>query len=102
MINEIGLMLLNEGQSILGCIDVFDFKARFWIIIELMDGCITDVIMASNQTYSEQVCKYILYKSLQGLQFLHNRYIIHRDIKSDNVLFNEEGECKLADFGFAV
>ena len=67
MINEIALMLLNEGQSILGCVDVFDYKARFWIIIELMDGCITDVIMASQQQYSENVCRYILFKSLQGL-----------------------------------
>jgi len=48
MINEIGIMLLNEGDSILGCEAVFDYKARFWIIIELMDGCITDVIMASS------------------------------------------------------
>jgi hypothetical protein len=47
MLMEIGIMLLNEGDTILGCIDIFDYRNRFWIIIELMDGCITDVIFAT-------------------------------------------------------
>jgi len=44
----------------------------------------------------------VLYRSLQGLDFLHSRKIIHRDIKSDNLLYNMAGEVKLGDFGFAV
>lgn len=100
--NEIGLMKLNDGESILRCIDVFDFKGRYWIIVELMSGGLTDIILNLNLGYSENICKYILYKTLKGLEFLHDRHIIHRDIKSDNVLFNEEGDVQLADFGFAV
>ena len=42
------------------------------------------------------------YKTLLGLNFLHERHVIHRDIKSDNVLFNIAGDVQLADFGFAV
>ena len=46
--------------------------------------------------------KFVCHKALSGLQFLHERGIIHRDIKSDNVLFNLEGDVQLSDFGFAV
>jgi len=51
--------------------------------------------------YSEDVVKYVLKKSLEGLDFLHQKHIIHRDIKSDNLLMSQNGEVKLADFGYA-
>ena len=53
-------------------------------------------------TLSENVCKYILNETLKGLAFMHERRIIHRDIKSDNILFSNTGELKIADFGTAV
>jgi serine/threonine protein kinase len=51
--------------------------------------------------FEEDFIKYVIYKTLQGLRFLHHRKIVHRDVKSDNVLYNYKGEIKLADFGFA-
>lgn len=43
--------------------------------------------------------KSILYQLLSGLSFLHNHRIIHRDIKTSNILLNHRGYVKLADFG---
>ena len=38
----------------------------------------------------------------QAVGFLHQMGRVHRDIKSDNLLVNSRGECKMADFGFCV
>eukprot|EP01035_Chromulina_nebulosa_P019496 gene19496-25384_t len=34
-----------------------------------------------------------------GMRFLHQNNVIHRDLKSANILVNEEGRCKISDFG---
>jgi serine/threonine protein kinase len=50
----------------------------------------------------ERHMAYVCKGMLMGLAFLHRQYRLHRDIKSDNVLVNFDGEVKLADFGFAI
>ena len=70
--------------------------------MELMDGAFTPMLEDLQGAYSEGFCKYSLYMTLKGLVDLHSRNIIHRDIKSDNILIKANGEIKIADFGYSV
>jgi len=78
-------------------------RETIWVAMELMEGgCLTDVVQANSIKLPENVIAYIMRESLQGLAYLHQRHIIHRDIKSDNVLIGRNGEIKVADFGYAA
>ena len=103
IINELGVMRkCDNNRGILKVIEAYDFKNRLWIFIELMNDALTKYVQTLHKSYSEKIVKFVCKKTLEGLEFMHNRHIIHRDIKSDNILFNSKGEVKLADFGYAV
>lgn len=94
---------MTQCDSIVKCYEAFDFQNRLWIFMELMDGgAFTQMLEDQQGQYSEEFCKYSLYMTLVGLIDLHRQNIIHRDIKSDNILVKASGEIKLADFGYAV
>ncbi|CDW79030.1 serine threonine protein kinase [Stylonychia lemnae] len=102
--NELGIMQMCQGNdNIIRCFEAFDYRQRLWIFLEFMDGgCLTPIVEERKGNISEGVCSYILYQTLMGLNYLHSRNIVHRDIKSDNILVNEHGDLKLADFGYAA
>lgn len=102
LINEIGLMRSLDSDFIVQCVEAYYFSNRFWIILEIMEaGKLTAIVKDLNGRYSEQFCKYVIYCVAQGVKALHDKQIIHGDIKSDNVLVKYTGEIKLADFCFS-
>jgi len=97
------MMLCEEEDSILKCIDAYDYRERLWVFLELMDvGALTTMLEERRGKIDEKICAYILRKTLEGLHYLHSRGIVHRDIKSDNILVNMQGDIKIADFGYAT
>jgi serine/threonine protein kinase len=75
------------------------------MMLEPMSGDMEKIIGFCREkaiVYDEAFIRYVAYRTVNGLKFLHERQIIHRDIKSDNILYNYMGDVKLADFGFAV
>ena len=102
--NELAVMTkCKDNDNVIKCYDAYDYKSRLWFFLEFMDaGCLTPIVEERKGKIPESVCAYILYHTLNGLYSLHRRNIVHRDIKSDNILINNNGDLKLADFGYAA
>jgi|688.fasta_scaffold1138263_1 serine/threonine kinase 3 len=64
-------------------------------------GSVSDIMRLRKKTLSEVEIATVLLDTLRGLEYLHLRRKIHRDIKAGNILLNSEGHAKLADFGVA-
>ena len=51
--------------------------------------------------FRESEVKRLMLQLLGAIRFLHSRFILHRDIKLSNLLYNHRGELRVADFGLA-
>nr|XP_034974840.1 mitogen-activated protein kinase kinase kinase kinase 1 isoform X1 [Zootoca vivipara] len=75
---------------------------KLWICMEFCGGgSLQDVYQVTGPLTEPQIA-YVCRETLQGLSYLHNQGKIHRDIKGANVLLNDHGEVKLADFGISA
>jgi serine/threonine protein kinase len=102
LINEIGLQALSKHPNVVEMIEAYVTKKDVCIVMELMTGgSLTDLLDARNPM-PESTIAYTCKKILMALTHVHKQYRLHRDIKSDNVLVNMEGQVKVADFGFAT
>lgn len=85
IVNEILVMKESSHPNIVNYLDSFLVKTELWVVMEYMEGGpLTDII--DNNTMTESQISAICFETIKGLFHLHTRSIIHRDIKSDNVL----------------
>lgn len=80
-----------------------ELNSSIYIAMEYMGGKSLDAVyknlLSRGGRIGEKVLGKIAEDVLRGLSYLHEKKVIHRDIKPQNILFNDEGEVKLCDFG---
>jgi protein kinase X len=74
---------------------------RMYFFLEYIHSGNLRNVMKLRGTFNEQVTKFIAAQIVLAIGCLHKNHLIHRDIKPDNILLNEDGYVKIADFGLS-
>ncbi len=103
---EITIMktISNKNNHILKLYNCSKKMNTFNLLFEYLPGGTLAQFLSINypKLINQTQCLFIIEGILDGLNFLHENRILHRDIKPDNILFDSNGVPKISDFGLSV
>ena len=77
----------------------FDTETHIVYVMEVCGGGDLLTYVRRRRKLKEDFAKYIFRQIILGLQYVHSKGVLHRDIKLDNILLTSEGDVKICDFG---
>ncbi|KAL3470159.1 kinase-like domain-containing protein [Aspergillus californicus] len=74
---------------------------RVYLVMDFLEHDLKTLLDDMREPFLPSETKTLLLQFISGLEFLHAQWIMHRDLKTSNLLMNNRGELKIADFGMA-
>ena len=100
-LREIKLLQEIQHENIIHLIDVFGHRSNVSLVMDFMDTDLEVIIKDNSIILTPANIKSYVLQTLLGLEYLHSNWILHRDLKPNNLLMNKDGVLKIADFGLA-
>lgn len=103
-LREISFMRELSHPNIVRLIEVIHTEKSLCLVFELLQQDLKHLLdsrRSLKKRFSLEQVQSVMYQILSGLAFCHDRKILHRDLKPQNLLLSAEGHVKLADFGLA-
>ncbi|XP_009080555.1 PREDICTED: cyclin-dependent kinase 18, partial [Acanthisitta chloris] len=100
-IREVSLLKNLKHANIVTLHDIIHTERSLTLVFEYLENDLKQYLDNCGNLMSVHNVKIFMFQLLRGLAYCHGRKILHRDLKPQNLLINERGELKLADFGLA-
>lgn len=101
---EIRLMERLRHPNIVIFHEALDTPKQIYLVMEFVGGGSMHHFLKKRpgRRLEDSVAKRLFYQVCQGIRYLHDRHIVHRDVKLENLLLDEAGTVKIIDFGFST
>lgn len=101
-LREINILLSLSHPSIVNVKEVVmgDLDSIF-MAMEYMEYDLKGLMELMNRPFSISEVKWLMLQLLEGVKYLHDNWVLHRDLKASNLLLNKDGELKICDFGMS-
>ncbi|KAK1433899.1 hypothetical protein QVD17_10817 [Tagetes erecta] len=80
---------------------VTDGSDGVYMVMEYVAHELNECMKRMRQPFTESEVKRLMLRLLEGVSYLHDNYVMHRDLKPTNLLLNKDGELKICDFGMS-
>ncbi|XP_064134279.1 cyclin-dependent kinase 16 isoform X1 [Loxodonta africana] len=100
-IREVSLLKDLKHANIVTLHDIIHTEKSLTLVFEYLDKDLKQYLDDCGNVINMHNVKLFLFQLLRGLAYCHRQKVLHRDLKPQNLLINERGELKLADFGLA-
>ncbi|XP_071690921.1 cyclin-dependent kinase G-2-like isoform X2 [Rutidosis leptorrhynchoides] len=102
-LREINVLLSFHHPSIVDVKEVVigSNLDSIFMVMEYMEHDLKALMETMKQPFSQSEVKCLMLQLLEGTKYLHDNWVLHRDLKTSNLLMNNRGELKICDFGLA-
>ena len=99
MSNEISILKMLRHPNVVKLLEKFDTDKHHLIVMELCPGGDLLNYVRKRRKLNEKMAKFVFKQIMEGITYIHQNGVVHRDIKLDNILLDGHGNIKIADFG---
>ncbi|KAI0221348.1 kinase subunit of RNA polymerase II carboxy-terminal domain kinase I [Massospora cicadina] len=100
-LREIKLLQRLRDKRIVQLLEILTIDQSIFMVFEYMDYDLSGFLSHPASVITPTHIQHLMLQLLQGLAFLHENGIVHRDLKGSNLLLDKKGNLKIADFGLA-
>ena len=101
MKRELAMLQMLHHENVVEFQESFVSKGNFFLVFEYVEKNLLEVLEESPRGLSPKLIRSLVFQMCKAVDYLHKNNMIHRDVKPENLLIDENLNLKLCDFGFA-
>ncbi|SPO24054.1 related to CTK1 - carboxy-terminal domain (CTD) kinase, alpha subunit [Ustilago trichophora] len=98
---EIKLLQALRHENVVRLHEMMVTRGSIYMVFEYMEHDLNGILAHPQVQFTDGHLKSLASQLFSGLDYLHRKAVLHRDLKGSNILLNNQGRLKLADFGLA-